>query len=160
MGGEPETVIVLIGATVVICPPPALTSGVETPVTGCETTGPVTGEGIGIVIPCTPVVIGTVMPDGMGVVKPGTIAVLAVGTEEPVKTNVPVEFNCVETGSDVKDGPTNASPITLIGTSELMNSKPVNDCDNAARPGKSSVTNLASCVRPAKVMLLVMTVTP
>jgi hypothetical protein len=165
MGGEPETEMVPVVAAAVICPTVivgavALTSGVETPVIGCETTRPVTGVGIGVVIPGTPgVVIGTVR-FGIGVVKPGTIAVVGVGADTPVKTNVPFEFNCVATGSEVKDGPTNANPITLIGTSELINSNPVKGCENSARPGKSSVTNLASCVLPPKLMVLVVTVIP
>ena len=170
IGGEPETEMVPVVATAVTCPivtvgAAALTSGVETPVIGCETTRPVTGDGIGVVIPGIPgVVIGTVRL-GIGVVKPGTIAVVAaavwaVGVETPVKTNVPFEFNCVATGSEVKDGPTNANPITLIGVSELINSKPVKGRENSARPGKSSVTNLASCVLPAKLMVLAVTVFP
>src|SRR5262245_18303271 len=102
--------MVPIVAAAVICPTvmvraAALTSGVETPVIGCETTRPVTGEGIGVVIPSVPgVVIGTVML-GIGVVKPGTIAVVGVGADIPVKTNVPFVpfgFNCVATGSEVK----------------------------------------------------------
>jgi len=157
--------MVPVVATAVTCPTvivgaAALTSGVETPVIGCETTRPVTGEGIGVVIPGTPgVVIGTVRL-GIGVVKPGTIAVVGVGVDTPVKTNVPFEFNWVATGSEVKDGPTNANPITLIGTSELTNSNPVKGCENSATPGKSSVTNLASCVLPAKLMVLAVTVFP
>ena len=168
IGGEPETEMVPVVATAVTCPivivgAAALTSGVETPVIGCETTRPVTGEGIGVVIPGTPVtpgvVIGTVRL-GIGAVKPGTIAVVGVGADIPVNTNVPFEFNCVATGSEVKDGPTNANPITLIGTSELINSNPVKGCVNSARPGKSSVTNLASCVLPPKLMVLAVTVIP
>jgi len=159
--------MVLVVTAVVICPvvvgvsaTPALTSGVETPVTGWETTGPVTGEGIGIVIPVIPgVVIGTVTL-GIGVVKPGTIGVLALGCEIPVKTNVPFELNCVATGSEVKDGPTNANPITLMGVSELMNNDPVKGCENSARPGNSSDTNFGNCVRPARLMVLAETVTP
>jgi len=177
MGGEPETEMVPVVTDVVICPmvmgvvvicpmvagvsaPVALTSGVETAVTGCETTRPVTGDGIAVVIPVTPgVVIGTVGVV-IGTVMPGTIGVVAVGVDTPVNTTVPFEFNCVATGSEVKDGPTNAKPITLIGTSELINSSPVKGCENSARPGKSSVTNLASCVLPAKLMVLALTVFP
>jgi hypothetical protein len=165
MGGEPETEMVPVVVAAVICPTVtvgavALTSGVETPVTGCETTRPVTGEGIGVVIPNAPgVVIGTVRL-GIGVVKPGTIAVVGVGADIPVKTNVPFEFSCVATGSEVKDGPMNAKPITLIGTSELTKSNPVKGCENTARPGKSSVTNLGSCVLPPKLIVLAVTVFP
>src|SRR5262249_19525143 len=104
-------------------------------------------------------VIGTVVL-GIAVVKPGTIGVVALCGEEPAKTNVPFEFNCVATGSDVKDGPTNANPRTPTGTSEVMNRMPVKGCEKSASPGKNSVTNLGICVRPAMLSVLVVTVIP
>jgi hypothetical protein len=94
--------------------------------------------GSGVVTVCGTGGIGST--GGIELTVMGTVAVVTgtvvVGTK-PLITNVlepgvitPLVFSCVATGSEVNEGPVNASPRTPIGISEVMNSKPVNGPDS------------------------------
>lgn len=131
----------------------------------------IVGDGMvvtGIVEGIGTVEMGIVGVDGIVIV--GIVAVVGDVTPVPEITtvvaatlpaaNVVTPASCTEVGNAVNDGPTNCRPSTPVTRSEFTTSDPVKGAASSGVPENSSVTNLGICVRPATVIVLVLSVFP
>ena len=143
-------------------------SGVVTAVGDCCEMRPGNVAGICVIVDGTaggaasanPALTSTSPPLVFTIAVVGTVFTATIVVLVPVTVVTLFTLNCVATGKDVKEKPTNDSPITPTGTFELMITEPTIGAAVTGLPEKISVTNWDSCCRAPSPNVLVAVITP